>query len=36
MKSTHQKRSKKGGISTGNLIHVGSKYIAIDKKMCSI
>ena len=36
MKSIHQKRSKKTGLLPGSLIHVDSKYIAIDKKICSI
>jgi hypothetical protein len=36
MKSIHQKRSKKAGLSPGSLIHMGSKYIALDKKICSI
>jgi len=36
MKSSNQKRAKKAGLSPGSLIHVGSKYIAIDKKICSI
>jgi len=34
MKSSHQKRSKKAGLSAGTLIHVGSKYIAFDNKIC--